>query len=100
MRVILTDEAEADFERLGDYIAADNPRRAASFVRELQERCYELANMPLAYPLLAHHGDTGIRRRSHGRYGIFYRVNEDTVEVLHVLNSAQDVDRILFSDND
>ena len=33
MIVELTAAAEADFESIGDYIARDNPVRAASFVR-------------------------------------------------------------------
>ena len=38
MIVVFTAEAEADLERIGDFIAQDNPRRAASFVTELVER--------------------------------------------------------------
>ena len=40
MNVHITDEAEADFEHIGDVIAADNPTRAVSFVRE------KLSDMP------------------------------------------------------
>lgn len=100
MRVVLTAEAETDLEGIGDYIATDNPGRAATFVSELVQRCLSLAEMPQAFPLLQARAHTGIRRRPYGSYAIFYRVTEDTVEILHILNSAQDVDRILFSDND
>ena len=34
MIVVLTDEAEADLESIGDYIAANNP---APFVQELRD---------------------------------------------------------------
>jgi plasmid stabilization system protein ParE len=37
--VVITEEAEADLERIGDAIAMDKPLRALSFVRELRERC-------------------------------------------------------------
>ncbi len=37
MSVIFSPEAEADLQQIGDYIAEDNPRRAASFVQELIE---------------------------------------------------------------
>lgn len=100
MRVVLTAEAEADLERIGDHIAADNPGRAATFVRDLVQRCLSLADMPKAFPLAQAHAHTGIRRRPYGSYAIFYRVGDDKVEILHILNSAQDVDRILFSEND
>jgi toxin ParE1/3/4 len=39
MRLIFLPQAEADLEAIGDSIARDNPRRAASFVRELREQC-------------------------------------------------------------
>lgn len=35
MIVLITRQAEADLERIGDYIARDNPRRAISFIGEL-----------------------------------------------------------------
>jgi plasmid stabilization system protein ParE len=41
--VLITAQAEADLERIGDYIAEDNPQRAASFIQELLERCERLA---------------------------------------------------------
>lgn len=37
MIVVITDDAEADLERIGDDIAADNPPRAVTFVRELRK---------------------------------------------------------------
>ena len=44
-------------------------------------------------PRYEHHG---IRRRVHGRYLIFYRINESQITVLHILNGAMDVEAILF----
>ncbi|ENZ94836.1 type II toxin-antitoxin system RelE/ParE family toxin [Xanthomonas fragariae] len=52
MIVQLSADAEDDLERIGDYIAQDNPHRALSFVRELREKCMELASTPQAFPLV------------------------------------------------
>ena len=52
MIVVLTDAAKADLERIGDFIAADNPPRAETFVAELLDRCSRLLEMPRAYPLV------------------------------------------------
>ncbi|SQS28124.1 Plasmid stabilisation system protein [Escherichia coli] len=52
MKVLLTTEAEGDLERIGDYIALDNPRRALSFVLELRDACMSLANLHLAFPFV------------------------------------------------
>ena len=41
MKVLLTPEAEADLEGIGDRIAEGNPARAVTYVRELRERAPE-----------------------------------------------------------
>jgi toxin ParE1/3/4 len=61
--VVYTDEAEADLERIGDFIALDNPSRAITFVREIADRCEKLASMPQAFPLVPRYAHTGVRRR-------------------------------------
>lgn len=96
MKVVITSAAEADLEGIADYIARDNPVRAASFVRELYERCLDIADMPEAWPIVPRYEHHCIRRRVHGRYLIFYRVREDYITILHVLNGAMDVEAILF----
>lgn len=52
MIVVFTDAAEADIERIADYISYDNPGRAVTFVRELIDRCERLAQSPQAFPLV------------------------------------------------
>ncbi len=96
MIVVITDEARADLVGIGDYIALDNPRRAASFVAELLDRCRGLAEMPRAFPLVPRYEHTEVRRRTHGAYLIFYRIGVENIDVLHVLNGAQDYEAILF----
>ena len=96
MIVIITDEARADLDRIGDFIAEDNPRRAASFVDELLERCRRLADMPRAFPLVPRYEHYGVRRRVHGEFLIFYRIGIEQIDVLHVLNGAQNYEAILF----
>lgn len=98
MIVTYTGEAEADLERIGDYIALDSHSRAVTFVREITERCEKLANMPRAFPLVPRYEHTGVRRRPYGNYLIFYRAGEKQVEVLHIINGAQDYEAILFGD--
>ncbi|WP_457151541.1 type II toxin-antitoxin system RelE/ParE family toxin [Mesorhizobium sp. P5_C1] len=98
-RLVFTSQAEADLEAIGDHIALDNPFRAITFIQELRRDCMELRAMPERYPLLEPHRSTGIRRRVHGNYLIFYRVGSDTVEILHILHGAMDLGAILFPDN-
>ncbi|AMB84596.1 plasmid stabilization protein [Pseudomonas agarici] len=93
MIVQLTDEAESDLERIGDYIAQDNPLRAWSFVNELRDKCLSLTDMHQAFPLVPRYG---IRRRIHDNYVIFYRVEASRVVVVHILHGAMDYATILL----
>lgn len=99
MKVVLAEAALAELIEIGRYIKRDNPRRAETFVRELHACCRQLGRMPRAFPLLPTHETSGIRRRVHGQYLIFYRVDAETVEVLHVLHGARDYEPILFPDD-
>lgn len=96
MIVLITAQAEADLEHIGDYVAEDNPRRAVSFIHELLERCERLAETPDGFSLVPRYEHTGVRRRPYGNCLIFYRVGENRIEILHILNGAQDFESILF----
>lgn len=96
MIVHLSAEAEYDLEVIGDYIARDNPARALSFLQELRSKCLGLADMPERFPLVPRYEATGVRRRCHGDYLIFYRVEAEKVIILHILHGAQNYNTILF----
>lgn len=100
MRVVFTEPAGNDLEAIGDWIAKDNPLRAASFVRELRDACLEIGPRPTAYQFVEHRRSDGIRRKAYGNYLIFYRVVSDAVEILHVLHGARDYAQILFDNDD
>lgn len=96
MKVVLTEAAYADLLHIGRTIRQDNPTRADSFVSELHDRCQRLGATPRAFPLLPNWEERGIRRRPHGDYLIFYRINDTEVEVLHILHGARNYEPILF----
>lgn len=96
MIVDLTEEAESELEAIADYIARDNPARAISFLGELRTACSKLADLPQAFPLLERYASRGIRRRVHGNYLIFYRIEAERVVVIHVLHGARDYAGLLF----
>jgi plasmid stabilization system protein ParE len=96
MIVHLSAEAERDLEVIGDYIASDNPARALSFLQELRSKCLGLADMPERFPLVPRYEATGVRRRGHGDYLIFYRVEAEKVIILHILHGARNYNTILF----
>lgn len=96
MIVEFSDEAESDLEQIADYIARDSPRRALTFVQELRGKCEALATTPKGFPLVSRYEQHGIRRRVHGNYLIFYRMEDEYVVIVHVLHGAMDYAAILF----
>lgn len=97
MRVAITAAAKADLIAIGEFIRPHNPARAATFIDELLDRCHDLADMPRAYPLVPRYEQWGIRRRVYRDHLIFYRVQSELIEVIHVLNGAQDYDALLLT---
>ena len=97
MKVVFTDEAARDLQAIADHIALDNPRRARSFAADLIEQARALADMPRAFPLVPRYEQHGVRRRLHGNYAIFYRVEAGQITIIHILHGARDVEAILFS---
>ncbi len=98
MKLVIAAQAEADLEQIADYIAADSPVRALSFVRELRQSCMTLVEWPESHPLVPRFESSGVRRRVHGNYLIFFRIKVSTIEVLHILHGAMDYERILFGE--
>ena len=96
MIVELTAEAERDLEKVGDWIAGNNPAVAERFVNELLAACLALADFPKRFPLVPRYERHGIRHRVHGNYLIFYRVESDKVVVVHVLHGAMDYSGLLL----
>ncbi|OWV87623.1 plasmid stabilization protein [Rhizobium sp. R635] len=91
-------EAENDLEQIADYIAEHNPLRALSFIRELRSKCVDLVDSPNGFALIPRYEHHGIRRRVHGNYLIFYRVETAKVVIIHILHSATDYGAILFGE--
>lgn len=75
MAYIVSAEAEADLEEIGDYIAQDNPERAVTFLEEIRGRFDAISQMPRAYPERPEIDD-GVRACVHGQYVIFYYVTD------------------------
>jgi len=90
----LRPKAVADIESIGDYIAADNPARAASFIEELIEVCRRIADQPQAFQRrddLAR----GLRQAVHGRYLILFTSGKEGVVIERVLHGARRLEDLI-----
>ena len=90
MKVILVPAAQSDLETIGDFIARENPLRAASFLHELLDRCDGLAKFPRRFPIAEQLARSGVRKCVHGNYLIFYRITADQIDVVHILHGSTD----------
>ena len=80
---------------IGDYIAADNPARAISFVAEIEAVILgKIANRPASYPARPELAP-GLRVARHGRYLIFFIHEVDRIEIVRVLHGSRDLERAL-----
>lgn len=94
MDIVLREEAIADLEEIGDYIALDNPVRARSFVARIKARCLAIGRNPMAARLRPQWG-VGVRGIVFKRYLIAYRVEGDEVLILRVIHGARDIERLM-----
>jgi len=90
MRLSFSPLAEQDLESIGDYIAADNPVRAVSFVLELRQQCQRIARNPLGYRARPELGE-GLRSCAHGNYVIFFEASVSEVAIVRILHGARDL---------
>jgi toxin ParE1/3/4 len=95
-RLLLSPRAAIDLEEIADYIARDNPLRAASFVAELEAKCRAVAEMPELYPVRTDLAP-GLRMAIHGRYLLLYRdlPDQNTVRIERVVHGARNLPRLV-----
>ncbi len=95
-RVVFRVLAEADIEDIGDRIAVDSPRHAASWVATIRTRCASLSEFPERWPI--HH--LTVRRMVVGDYLVFYRIADADIPslrrviVIRVMHGSRDIGAI------
>ncbi len=90
MKVFITPAAQSDIAQIGSWIAGDNPKRAISFMIELKNACEKIGDSPKGSVVVQRYVHFEIRRKTYHDYLIFYRIKNNSVEVLHVIHGARD----------
>jgi len=92
-QVTKTVRAEQDLDEIWFYIALDNVEAADNLLDDIDSSCQLLAMQPrggrLRRELLAE-----LRSFPVGRYVVFYRPQDDGIEVVRVLHSARDIESV------
>lgn len=93
--MILSPQTESDILEIGDFIAKDNPDRARSFCRELVAACASLSTLGRRIAIIPKCRRFGLRNFGHGRYLIFFYIEDDVVYVVRIFHGARDYDPLL-----
>ena len=91
-RLVILPAARADLIEIADFIAADSPQRAVTFVAEIEARMRAAAERPGSFPARDELHE-GLRAARHGRYLNFFVEQGDEVQVVRVLHGARDLPR-------
>ena len=93
-RLVVLPAARGDLLEIGDFIAQDNPQRAASYIDELEQRLNRIAERPGSYPL-RDDLHVGLRSARHGPYLIFFVERGEEIQIVRVLHGARNLARLL-----
>ena len=98
MIVSLSPAAAKDIEQIGDYIHADSPRAAVTFVRAMRARCESLVNAPEGgtprFDIRA-----GLRSVVFRSYLIFYTVSASGIRIERIMHGRRNIEAT-FDDHD
>lgn len=93
-KVVITATAERDLEDIGDYIAKDNPRKAAETVLGIVRKVEQLDTFPERHQVQEHLPDAH-RFLIVGNYVAVYRVDEEHVYIIRVVQGSRDMTELL-----
>lgn len=99
MKVVYSITPQLDFLGIHKHIFDRNPKRAFTFIEELEAHCASRGDMPLAFPIVFNQNGFAIRRRVYKHYLVFYRVEEPQVVILRAGHGAQDWAAIFTGDD-
>lgn len=93
-KIKITDLAEMDLERAGDYIAyeLENPTAAVNTVRGKRKQINLLTNFPERNELDEDEllAELGVRQDYYEKYKIYYVIEEDTIYIVRILHMLVD----------
>lgn len=84
-----------DLFSIGEWIARDNPSRAAEYVIELENACKRLTDFPLTGAKIGRYNKQDVRRKVQGSHLVLYTMRQDTLFILRVVHGAQDYQQFL-----
>jgi toxin ParE1/3/4 len=99
-RIIISVPARNDLNRHYDFIAQSNPEAALRFFDAARQTFGDLARMPgmggsYTSPNIRLKNLQKWQVKGFTKFLIFYRAQDDTIEILRILGATQDIESIL-----
>ena len=97
-RVEITASAERDVRSIRATIAADKPRAAEKWGREITRRIRSLKSMPLRHEVIPEADELGVDYRHiiFGNYRAIFRIHGNRVFILRVIHAARLLDQSIL----
>lgn len=98
-QVIWTQTAQQDLRKIITYIAADGENQARNIYSAIKQKSANLEHMPLQgrfVPELSYYGILSYRELIYQSWRIIYRIEDNKVWVLAVIDSRRNVEDILL----
>ena len=89
MKVLWTDEALRDLDQIANYLTEQFPSVAPLLDKRIRDTVTRIRRWPQSARATAGRSDVRIVPLGPYPYKLFYRVREDTVEILHVHHAAR-----------
>ena len=89
MNVVYTDAALRDLEEILNFISAEYPTIYGSFERRLHTSLSRIKRWPESAQSVAEHPAVRVVPLVRYPYKIFYRVTDQSIEILHIHHSAR-----------
>ena len=97
--VLWTKNAEFDLESIIEYIKTDSVKLAKDIFFEIRNRCNDLSTFPASgriVPELQQIGVLKYRELIYKRWRIVYKIENDKIFIVAVVDSSRDIEDILF----
>jgi toxin ParE1/3/4 len=91
-RVIISNPAIIDIDEIANYISRDDPKIAKNFVQKLLMKIKLLEKFPELGKITHFIFQKNVRTLIHFNYRIFYRIDENVVQILRILHISRDFD--------
>lgn len=89
MRIVWTTPALTELDEIADYISLDNIDAAKKLVREVHAHISQLSQFPESGKPLHEPERSVYRELVHPPCRVFYRIDEDTIYIVHIMRSEQ-----------